>query len=97
MAKKSIADPIADLSPKGLHEYARSLLREIGEYQDQAYSVASAASSAMGDDDVNAKNLFNVISGICEDTTVARSLERVIDQLAKLAGSEVPKAATGNA
>ena len=87
MAKASIPDHFQSMSADDLHCYAHALLQEMGGETDKVFAVAAAGAHYAGEKDINARSLFQVIGGICEDATVSLSLEQVIDQLAKRAGS----------
>jgi hypothetical protein len=74
-------------SAETLRAYAKALLREMGEDTDKAFAVAAAGAKYVGENDINAKVLFDVIREICEDARVANSLTKVIDQLADRAAA----------
>lgn len=89
MATHSIPDDIAQMSAEGLHRYAHGLLQEMGGDNNKVFAVAAAGATYVGEKDINARSLFDVIQGISEDVSVPASLSAVIDQLAKLAGSSM--------
>jgi tyrosyl-tRNA synthetase len=91
MADRAINESVARSSAEGLHRYAHLLVKELQEDGEKIFAVSAAGHAYVGDKDINAQRLFDVIREVTEDVTVQTALQNVIDELAKRAGSSLTR------
>jgi pantothenate synthetase len=91
MAEHVINDSVARSSAEGLHRYAHLLVKELQEDGEKIFAVSVAGHAYVGEKDISAQRLFDVIREVTEDMTVQTALQNVIDELAKRAGSRLTR------
>ena len=80
---------------EAIHAYILKLFSELEDEQAKAYAVASAGSAYVGERDINARSLFDVIVDISADAAVPNALREKVEELVQLAcASSAPEAAS---